>query len=517
MKKIYILITVNFALGLGGHIGAFDLRANSVILYYSYDKTFPLDYVSSLITEDVFSIRIKSMDRNLAGIVSDTIADMFWNPARLPLKSFISYRIPNRLITSFPGPFGSRGGILLEGSYNTSESEYIYPVPSDSYIYTDYLRNRSYSYSRNTYNGALLGAKQITPNTSIGFRFDYLLQPYNNNRNDVLRYTRERVPDNNYKYLYVRENVDEYTMGDTLSSCSFSIGTVSSIWNSDIEIVLGFANNKTAGSIQDTLADIYHDERTYTSDNDSVIAIDIYNGEEKQMLDQYDFFNPKFWTLGFRFSKGVTPTSTFRTVATIYRGAGDSERRREDRDYYCRDNYYSYTNPDTSYFRSDTSEAENGVEYILEGDTRVLGGFLSSGQEFNFSPKISLGVGIKVSYEKSEIRLEGTKYETEDTLTSQSFTDEVGIERKAYIYFPLGMEYKPIPEIALRAGFRIHGSYEFSEDKTNGKTFRSKYLNGPSYDINIGAGLNWERFNFDIYTQNISAIESWDIEGCYNF
>jgi len=514
MKKIYFLSAIIITSWLSSYIYASELNVIFVTLYDGYYKTKQRDYISLLKFEDEFSIRIKSMDRNLVGIVSDTITDMFWNPARLPSKSFISYQIPNRLITSFPGPFGSRWGILLEGSYSKSESENRYTEPSDIYIYTDYLRSRSGSYFRNRYKGALLGAKQITPNTCVGLRLDYSLKPYKESEKRVFRYTRERDFDSR-TLLSIREDVDEYTRADTVSSYSFSIGTLSSIWNSDLEIILGFVSKKVAIPLQDMETNSNYNEATEIYD--SIIDVDIYNNEYQWMLDEYDFLNPKLWTLGFRFSKKITPTSTFRTVATVYRGSGDSQRRRDNQDYYYRYRYHSHTDPDTSYIRSDTSETYEEIESILEGDVSILGGFLVLGQEFNFSPKISLGVGIKVSYERSELRLEGTKYEIDDTLTSQSVIDEMDIEKRAYIYLPLGIEYKPIPEIVLRAGFSIHGSYQFSEDKINGESFKSKYVKGPFYDISIGAGLNWKQLDFNIYARDISAIRLWDIEVGYSF
>jgi hypothetical protein len=513
MKKVYFLIAIKFALVLSNCFFSLESKAQ-YIPYYRYGEPGQLDYLPLLTGEDIFSTRIRSMDKNLAGIVSDTITDMLWNPARLPLKSFISCQIPNRLLTSLPGPFKSRWGILLEGSYNKSESEYSYPEPSGSYIYTDYLRSRNYNYSRNTYKGALLAAKQFRPNTTIGFRFDYSLKPYKNSEEYVYRYTRESTF-NDRVSLSVRESVNEHIIADTVSSYSFSIGALSSIWNSDLEIILGFTSKKVASSLQDMYTNNDHDEYTYTYD--SIIRIDTRNYEYERMSDKYDFLNPKIWTLDLRFSKSITPISTFRTVATIYRGSGDSERRRANQYYYYRDQYYSYTSSDTSYIRSDTSETYDEVEYILGGNARILGGFIASGQEFLLSPKISLGVGIKVLYERSEIRLEGTKYETEDTLSSQSAVAEMDIERRAYIYLPLGIEYKPIPEIALRAGFNIYGTYQFSEDQIDGESVGNKKVDGPSHNINIGAGFNWERFNFDVYARDISAIDRWDIEACYTF
>ena len=514
MKKIYFLSAIIITSGLSSYIYASDSKAIYVPLYDSYYITRHRDYISLLKPVDEFSMRIKSMDRNLIGIVSDTITDMLWNPARLPSKSFISCQVPHRLITSFPGPFGSRLGILLEGSYYKSESENRYTEPSGIHIYTDYLRSISDKYSRNTYKGALLGAKQVTPNTCVGLRFDYSFKPYKNSEKYVFRYIRERDFDS-HTLLSIREDINEYTKSDTVSSYSFSIGTLSSIWNSDLEIILGFASKKVASPLQDMETNSDYDE--YTETYDSIINVDIYNYENQWMLDEYDFLNTKLWTLGFRFSKKITPTSTFRTVATVYRGSGDSQRRRENQDYYYRYRYHSHTDPDTSYIRSDTSETYEEIESILEGDVSILGGFLVLGQEFNFSPKISLGVGIKVSYERSELRLEGTKYEIDDTLTSQSVIDEMDIEKRAYIYLPLGIEYRPIPEIALRAGFSIRGSYQFSEDKINGESTRTKYVNGPYYDISIGAGLNWKRLDFDIYARDISAIRLWDIEVGYSF
>jgi len=514
MKKIYFKIAILIILGLSSYIYASELNVIFVTFYDGYYKTKHRDYISILKPEDEFSMRIKSMDRNLIGIVSDTLTDMLWNPARLPSKSFIICQIPDKLITSLPGPFGSRWGLLLEGSYYKSESENRDTEPSDIYIYTDYLKSISSKYSRNTYKGALLGAKQVTPNTSIGLRLNYSLKPYKSSGERVFRYTRERDYGSR-ELLSIREDVDKYTKADTISSYSFSIGTMSSIWDSELEIILGFASKKVTSPLQDMETNSDYDEATGTYD--SIIYVDIHHNESQWISNEYDFLNPKIWTLGFRFSRKLTSTSTFRTVATIYRGSGDAKRRRENQDYCYRYQYYRYTDPDSSYIRGDTTETSEEVESILEGDASILGGFLALGQEYNFSPKITLGVGIKVLYERSELRLEGTKYEVDDTLTSQSDIDEISIERRTYIHLPLGIEYKPIPEIALRTGFSIHGSYQFAEDKINRESTRTKYVNGPYYNISIGVGLNWKRLNFDIYARDISAIKLWDIEVGYSF
>ncbi|OYD15224.1 hypothetical protein CH333_06135 [candidate division WOR-3 bacterium JGI_Cruoil_03_44_89] len=476
-------------------------------------------YIPPPKTDDEISMRIRGIGRYLAGIVSDTITDMLWNPARLPSKSFISLRVPNRIITSLPGPLKTRWGILLEGSYHKSENEHrdtepSYHYPYWDYHYTDYLSSGSRYHSNKTYKGALLGSKQVTPNTCIGLRLDYHLNPHKSSGERIYRYTRESKYDG-HERLNIRDYIDEHNSADTTSSYSFCIGTLSSIWKSDLEIVLGYKQQKETGKFLNSGTHTNHEE--YTSTHDSTTHIDIHNDESEGLANEYDFLNPKIWSLGLRLSRDITPTSTFRTIAVLYSGCGDAQREEKNLDYDYHDYHYSHSDPETSYVYGDTTELYQEDETILDGDASILGGFLALGQEFSVSPQLSAGVGIRISYERSEVKLEGTRDEVYDTLTSHSMLKEKDIVRRTYIYLPVGIEYKPIPEIALRFGVDIYGFYHFSEKNANGWYNRSEYTDGPNYDLSFGAGYKWRRFKFDIYTMDIAAVRSWDIEMGYSF
>ncbi|MCK4330131.1 hypothetical protein KAX02_09840 [candidate division WOR-3 bacterium] len=524
MKNIFVFVL----------LGTFILVSSLMFaseLYVSFDNFYPIftseiyvsyelyprkPYPESYPKNDEISLRIRGINKHLAGIVSDTITDMLWNPARLPSKSFISFRVPNRIVTSLPGPLKTRLGILLEGSYSESENKYREKEPSYyywDYHYTDYLNSHSSSHSGNTYKGVLLGSKQVNPNTCIGLRLDYSLKPNTSSDDWIYRYTRERNYDS-YERLDSRDDIREYNGADTTSSWSLGIGILSSIRKSDVEIVLMYRNQKELGHFLDSRRENGYGEyiRTY----DSTTYTDIHNFESERLAEEYDFLNPQIWSLGMRLSRDITPTSTFRTIATLYKGYGDAQRERKNLRYYYEDRYYSYSDPDTFYAHGDTSESYQEDESVLEGDANILGGLLALGQEFSVSPKLSGGVGIRISYEKSEVKLTGTRDEVYDTLTSHSAIEEKSIGRKTYVYLPMGIEYRPIPEIAVRFGISIYGFHHLLEENTSEGYSKSKYTNGPYYNISFGAGYNWKRFKFDIYTMDVAAIKSWEIELCYS-
>lgn len=485
------------------------------LLFGSFLLGSPASYASPSKTDEI-SLRIRAVNSHLAGIISDTITDMLWNPARLPSKSFVSFYVPNRIVTSLPGPLKTRWGILLEGSYRESENEYRETKPFYywDYHYTDYLSSSSSCYSSNTYRGVLLGSKQVNPNTSIGLRLDYSLRPYKSSSNRIYRHTRERNYDS-YEWLDSRDDTGERNSADTTSSYSLTIGTLSSIWKSDLEIVLRYRNQKEIGHFLDSRGDSRYEEYTRTSD--STTHTNIHNSKFERLADEYNHLNPQIWSLGLRLSRDITPASTFRTIATFYKGHGDAQRERKNMGYYYRDSYYSYSDPDTSYARGDTSESYREDESVLDGDADILGGFLALGQEFTISPQLSGGIGIRISYERSKVNFEGSKDEVYDTSTSHSMVEEIDIERRTYIYLPMGVEYRPIPEFAIRGGVNLCGSYRFSEESTNGEYNRLKYTKGPDYDLSFGIGYNWRRFKFDIYTMDIAALWSWNIEVGYSF
>jgi hypothetical protein len=166
---------------------------------------------------------------------------------------------------------------------------------------------------------------------------------------------------------------------------------------------------------------------------------------------------------------------------------------------------------------TDTIELYHEEEATLNGDANILGGLFALGQEFNVSSKFSGGVGIRISYKRNEVKLEGTKDEVDDTLTSHSMVEEEEIERRTYVYLPLGIEYRPIPEFAIRGGVSLYGFYHFSEENLNGRYNRSERYSGPNYSLSFGAGYNWRRFKFDIYTMHVAEVKSWDIELGYCF
>ena len=509
-KKIFIFVFLGTFLLISSPIFSSKLY---VKYYVSYDMYYPKPYPNN----EEISLRIRGINRYLAGIVSDTITDMLWNPARLPSVSFVSFQFPNRIITSLPGPLKTRWGILLEGNYYESENVYREKEPPYyywDYHYTDYLNSHSSSYSGNTYKGVLLGSKQVNPNTCIGLRLDYCLMPYKNSDDWIYRYNRERNYDS-YERLDSRDDIREYNGADTTSSWSLGIGILSSIRKSDVEIVLMYRNQKELGHFLDSRRENGYGEyiRTY----DSTTYTDIHNFESERLAEEYDFLNPQIWSLGMRLSRDITPTSTFRTIATLYKGYGDAQRERKNLRYYYEDRYYSYSDPDTFYAHGDTSESYQEDESVLEGDANILGGLLALGQEFSVSPKLSGGVGIRISYEKSEVKLTGTRDEVYDTLTSHSAIEEKSIGRKTYVYLPMGIEYRPIPEIAVRFGISIYGFHHLLEENTSEGYSKSKYTNGPNYNISFGAGYNRKRFRFDIYTMDITAIKSWDIELAYIF
>lgn len=510
MKKILFFVL----LGIVMLISPSSFASDVFVSYESLSlpkRVYPEPYTKS----SEISMRIRGIGAHLSGIVSDTLTDMLWNPSRLPSVSFISFRVPNRIVASLPGPLETRLGILLEGNYSISESKYSDTVPPDHDLYyTDYLRRESRCSSSKKYKGALIGAKQVAPETFIGLRLDYYLEPKESNGDMVYLYAFERLYDSS-EDLRNRDDVGEHNSADTTSSYSFSIGLLSSILDSDLEVVLRFREQKEESHFLNWRKGFEH--REYTTTYDSIIHVNIDNYESEMLENKYDLVDPETWNLGARLSKDVTDVLTFRSIATFYRVYGDIQSNGENLSYFYGDYYYSYSDPDTFYAYGDTIELyEEGIA-SLEGEASILGGSLTFGFEFNLSSQLSGGAGIGFSYERDEVELEGSRDETNDTLTSHFTVEEKDIESNAYIYVPIGIEYRPVPEVALRTGLNLYGSYYFLEENIDGKYYMSKSTSGPYYDLSFGAGYNWRHFHFDIYTKDITEVWSWDIELAYIF
>ncbi|MCK4351883.1 hypothetical protein KAW65_00565 [candidate division WOR-3 bacterium] len=461
------------------------------------------------------SLRIASMGKQLSGIVADPVTDMLWNPARLSPESFLLFQLPNKLFTTFPGPKNTRWGLFLKGDYSssTSESEDTgLPNPD----YTSYINRSKSENSSKIYKGILLGSSKVSSNTCIGMRFKYESRPSQHISDYYHQSTYEyEYDDGSYRRLQTHESTNKNRRGNTFSSYSLRLGSFSELGNTDLEFFLKFdSQGDTSYNFSSYSSGNYREyERTY----DSTTHINIDDDAYERLTDEGNGSKPRIFGCGIKLSRHFSPSSVLRAIGTFHIGSGNAKVDRRDRNYYLHEYSHSYSSPDTSYIIADTSESIDEEQDLLDGSERLIEGSFILGQELLITPQLLVGVGAKVYYYNSELRVEGTRDEIEDTSSSHTNIKEKDIHTDIDIYLPLGIEYKPIKPFSIRFGVTIYGKYDFSDRKTDGHYHSSKSTSGPDYTLNFGLGYNWRRFNISIYTYDITNIYSWNTEASYDF
>ncbi|MCK4321755.1 hypothetical protein KAX08_04475 [candidate division WOR-3 bacterium] len=458
-----------------------------------------------------YSHRIVAMDRDLSLIVKDSLTDMLYNPANLMVRNLLFLRYPYRIGVVSPFPFKMRFGAFLEGFYNKISSSENQSSSSRLY-YDEFFSKRTYIEERKdeNYKGVFLMAKDISPSTSLGIRYTYAINNFIKEREieDTIYY--EDNEDN--LRIIKREGYDLYrdNIEDKISSHTIVLG-VHTVFSNEInlECLLGFKKEEEHFIYENLDKDfyLYEDWRIYDGDSSYYKRRNVRDN----FIDESVSSIPIIGNFGIRLFK---ESEKIRRVAvcSFSWGEGDEERERS-KDRYRLDERYNSRWNDTTYSSGDTLTDSIYNLLSVKGDRNIFAISSALGEERKILPNLMVGYGIRLFYIRDESQLEGEKIEEDTTSIKVTY-----IDREAKVSFPIGFEYKPIKEIAIRIGGSIYGVYDFYKEKV-GENYESRErIRGPYYRINSGLGFNIkDKLIIDVLAGDLTNIKNWKVELIYNF
>lgn len=458
-----------------------------------------------------FSNRIRALDEDLRLIVKDDLTDMLYNPSYVMKRNLLYLRYPYRIGVISPFPLNIRFGAFIDGSFSkNSGSER--QISNSSQYYEEYFYNRISSYERKyeDYKGILIMSKDISINTSLGIKYTYEFNNYRlESESEYTRYL--KYFDDN---LLIREE-DRYGLNkrkskDRISSHRIALGT-HTVFGDKLNLDCLLELKKEDDKILDESEsdDLSDNERWYISDGDS----SYYRRREirDNFGKEYIISTPIVGNFGLRLSKEGKDIRRVG-VCSFFWGKGDEERDIVEDSYFLSE-YYDFFWDDTTYSRGDTLTDSIYNLLSVKGDRNIFAIMSALGEERKILPNLMLGYGIRLFYIRDESQLEGEKIEVDTTSIKVNY-----IDREAKVSFPIGFEYKPIKEIAIRVGGSIYGLYDFYNERIGDEYNRREIISGPYFRINSGLGFNIkDKFIIDVLARDLTNIGNWKVELRYNF
>jgi len=498
-----------------GRLVIFGVLFQSLVVYPQKGITASLKGALSLFAKDgyiiEFSNRIGALDEDLRLIVKDELTDMLYNPANVTKKNLLFLRYPYRIGVISPLPFDIRFGAFIDGFFikNSSSKR---EISEPHKYYEEYSYNRIGSYERKDedYKGILIMSKDISINTSFGIKYTYEFSNYRHeSENEYTKYLKD-IDDN----LFIREG-DEYGLRkdkfkDKISSHRIALGTHTVSGdkiNLDCIIELKKEDDKNLDEYDSEVLSDY--EQWFFSDEDSSYR------RNRHIRDNFGkesiISTPIVGNFGIRLSKEGKDIRRVG-VCSFFWGKGDEERDNIEDRYSLNEFYGSYWN-NTTYSRGDTLTDSIYNSLSVKGDRNIFAIMSALGEERKILPNLMLGYGVRLFYIKDESQLEGEKIEEDTTSIKVTY-----IDREAKVSFPIGFEYKPIKEIAIRVGGSIYGLYDFYNERIGDGYNRREIISGPYFRSNSGLGFNIkDKFIIDVLARDLKNIKNWKVELIYNF
>jgi len=457
-----------------------------------------------------FSNRIGALDEDLRLIVKDDLTDMLYNPANVMKKNLLFLRYPYRIGVIFPFPLNMRFGAFIDGNVRKSTESNKEVINTYPY-YDEFSYNRINNYEQNNeyYKGILMISKDLSKNISFGINYTYELSKYNREgRSEKTRYLKDIYD------LDIRE-ANEYSISDVefkdiISSHRITLGTHFLFGNKiNLDCLIGLKIEDDEILDESEVNSISESEHWFFSDGDSSYS--------KSRLFRDNFIKesiistPILGNFGIRFSKDGKDVRRVGVCSFLW-GTGDGERKNiEDR--YFLDEFYRYHRNDTTYSYGDTLTDSIYNSLSVKGDKNIFAISSAVGEERKILPNLIVGYGIRLSYIRNESQLEGAKIEVDTTSIKVTY-----IDRNTTVSFPIGFEYKPINEIAIRIGGSIYGLYDFYNEKVGDDYESWERISGPYFRINSGLGFNIkDKFVIDVLATDLTNVRNWKVELMYNF
>ena len=198
-----------------------------------------------------------------------------------------------------------------------------------------------------------------------------------------------------------------------------------------------------------------------------------YSGTAQQYLRQMNY-NQYLLAQGsaFNFKIGaiVRPIPQLR-IGIAYHSPSYSSVRKE---YYGSMGTSRYGDPNSKHYTSSTV----GYDYAFNTPSRLLTGIA-----------VTLGDYFALSFDYERVWYNKMRYMSETYDVQESFRTAIGNDYRAADNFRVGVEVKPIPGFALRAGYAYYGSPIKEKDEAGNDLIFKNIFTTSSNHISAGVGI----------------------------
>jgi hypothetical protein len=331
-----------------------------------------------------------------------------------------------------------------------------------------------------------------------------------------------RNENNSYNELY--NSTGQYD--DNVLYHQFGIGTTFNCPTNSFQVTAGFTKGDNKTKID---ADFYRNlfyTNSYLYEYDS--SYDFYqywrsnNETDTRNIDKTKKVNEL--NIGFRWQKQLDDDNTFNTLVCFSKSSADLSGSELGNSYEIdidsslhRWRHLSY--PESTEINGATDMERNIDSSAIKGTIKSLNLTLGLGYETHLNRKLVGFIGLKsilgiVTDTSSKL---GIKFTTIDTLTDTTgISGSQLVKRKNLsVALPLGLEYKLISSITIRAGL----TPKFTYDKS-GLTTHNQIENVKGFLLySFGVGYNFrDKFIIDTYNYgNLGTLNNWNFQFKYLF
>jgi len=469
------------------------------------------------------SNRVRALGEDFSGIISDLETDVLQNPslaALLESKSigitFLPYYYstfpPTLLTLLLPNFLVSKFALGFHNQFVYTKSGYL---ETDANYYNNFWSSQ---YSYISYQQIFFLAFTPSEHFSIAPFYIFTKSPYQEQNSG------DWSQNYNNTNTYSSNSTSDYE--DNILYHQFGIGTTFNCRASSFQITAAFkkGDNKIKFDA-DANNDMFY-TYSYLFEYDS--SYDFYqywrydNETDTRNIDKTKKVNEL--NIDFRWQKEIDDDNTFNTLLRFTKSSanltgselGDSYETEIDSSLH---RWSNYPYPESTEVNVSTDIDGNKDSSHITGTTNSLNLTLGLGYETHLSRRLNGFIGVKsiLGIATDTSSKLGVRITTIDTIT-----DTTGISgsqliksKSLSVAMPLGLEYKLLSSLSIRAGFTPKFSYNQSGLTTHNQIENVKgFL---LYSFGIGYIFR-DKFSIDTYNYgNLSSLSNWNIQFKYMF
>jgi hypothetical protein len=475
------------------------------------------------------SNRVQALGEDFSGIITDLETDVLQNPSLvsllesksigitfLPYKYYGSYFPPTLLTLLFPNFPVSK---LALGFQN----QFIYTKSGNYDVYSNYYNNY-YSHQYNFYSYQQLFFLAFSPSEHFSLAPFYVFTKNPYQENYYSEYDYSTIYSNNNAYAQTSNETSQYD--DNILYHRFGIGASFNYNTNSVQITAAYKKGDNKITFEGNGNDNTFNTYIYSYDYDSSYHfyqdhiyrnnIDIRDDQKTKKINELN--------VSLRWQKQIDDDNTFTSLLYLTKSIGDLTGTEFINSYESDidsslQRWRNYPYPESIEVEVDSDIKNDKDSSRLTGTTNSLNLTLGLGLEKRFTEKLRGFIGIK--------SILGIATDTSSKLgmgitAMDTITDTTGIsgsqliKSKSFsVALPLGLEFKLLPSLLIRAGFTPKFTYNKSGLTNHNQIENVKGL--LIYSFGVGYTFK-DEFSIDAFNRgNIGTFGDWNLQFKYMF